>query len=88
MLADVCQMLPQGESTGLAIENDVLLARVLSSSPEIPIRKDSEHMRRRNDHESILHTRTQFSDWRTLKIEASFCRKLLGGRSGYFFDTK
>jgi salicylate hydroxylase len=40
MLADVCLMPPQGESTGLAIEDDVLLARVPSSSPEIPIQEE------------------------------------------------
>jgi 2-polyprenyl-6-methoxyphenol hydroxylase-like FAD-dependent oxidoreductase len=32
-------MPPQGESTGLAIEDGVLLARVLSSSSEMPIQR-------------------------------------------------
>jgi hypothetical protein len=41
MLADVCQMSRHRASTGLAIEDDVLLARVLSSPPEIPIQEES-----------------------------------------------
>lgn len=33
-------MPPQGESTGLAIEDSVLFARILSASPEIPIKEE------------------------------------------------